>query len=257
MKKLIQYQNKNSTIYYIFLLGIILIQVFYLYSVYIQKDGHHSDEVYNYGFANSYNENDFLDTSHINIWTDSSLAKGFITVDENNRFAYDAVFKNTANELNPPFQIIILHTICSFFPGKFSWNYCFAINIISFIILQFFLFALTKDISDNLIVSYATVILYGFSVGAMDIALFMRIYAMAVMFSVIFIYYSNKIYKNRKTKNNFLEYLILFTSCFLGCYTLHLFLFFAFCVTACYSLYFLFVFLTIISNGMSSSLLIL
>lgn len=236
----INISGKKSLIkYYIIVLAIVVVQIIFLSIIFNQRDGHHSDEVYNYGFANSYNENDFLGTSYLNQWTDSSIAKGFITVSKDQRFAYDAVYNNTVYELNPPFQIFVLHTLCSFFPEKFSWNYCFAINIFSFIITQFFLFALTRELTGDTIVSFATVILYGFGVGAMDIAIFMRIYALAVMFSVIFIYYSHKIYKNRYEKNFFYEYLILFLSCLLGCYTLHLFLFYAFCITACYSIFFL------------------
>ncbi len=231
--------SKTKIQYYIFVLAIIAVQIAFLSLVFAQKDGHHSDEVYNYGFANSYNENDFLGTSYMNQWTDSAIAKGFLTVGKNQRFSYDAVYNNTISELNPPFQIFILHTLCSFFPEKFSWGFCFAINIFSFVITQFFLFALCRDLTKNIIVPFATVILYGFGVGAMDIAIFMRIYALAVMFSVIFIYYSNKIYLNRFGMNHFYDYILLFISCLLGCYTLHLFLFFAFCITACYSLFFL------------------
>ena len=233
--------NKTNLIkYYLLVLTIIIAQVIYLCIVFNQKEGHHSDEVYNYGFANSYNENDFLGTSYLNQWTDSSFAKGFLTVGKNQRFAYKAVFDNTVYELNPPFQIFVLHTICSFFPEKFSWYFCFAINIFSFIVTQFFLFALSRKITGNILVPFATVILYGFGVGAMDIAIFMRIYALAVMFSVIFAFYSHKIYENRNSKIYFYDYLILFLSCLLGCYTLHLFLFYAFCITACYSIFFLF-----------------
>ena len=233
--------NKKDLIkYYILLLAIIVVQIVYLCTMFVQKDGHHSDEVYNYGFANSYYENDYLSTSYLNNWTDSSIAKGFLTVGKNQRFAYKSVFDNTVSELNPPFQIFVLHTLCSFFPEKFSWNFCFAINIFSFIVTQFFLFALSRKITGNILVPFATVILYGFGVGAMDIAIFMRIYALAVMFSVIFAYYSHKIYENRNSKNYFYDYLILFISCLLGCYTLHLFLFYAFCITACYSIFFLF-----------------
>ena len=165
--------NKKDLIkYYILLLAIIVVQIVYLCTMFVQKDGHHSDEVYNYGFANSYYENDFLGTSYLNNWTDSSIAKGFLTVGKNQRFAYKSVFDNTVSELNPPFQIFVLHTLCSFFPEKFSWNFCFAINIFSFIVTQFFLFALSRKITGNILVPFATVILYGFGVGAMDIAIF-------------------------------------------------------------------------------------
>lgn len=233
-------RKKDLIKYYTILLAIVIVQIASLCIFFNQKEGHHSDEVYNYGYANSYNENSFLDTSLMNQWLNSSIAKGYITVDENHRFAYDAVFNNTNGELNPPLQILLLHTVCSFFPDNFSWYYCFAINILSFLVTQFFLFALTKDITNDIIVSYATVILYGFGVGALDITLFMRIYALAVMFSIVFAYYSNKIYINRASKNHIYDYIILFISCFLGCYTLHLFLFYAFCITLSYSLFFLF-----------------
>ena len=119
-----QFSLKKSII----LTAIILAQVIMLFFIFSKcKQGFHSDEVWSYGFANSV-ESKELDiandgTSLMNRWRDSEDFRRYITVEEDQRFRYDAVLYNTNNDYNPPLQLLILHTICSFFPGKFSWYF--------------------------------------------------------------------------------------------------------------------------------------
>ena len=237
--------DKKNKIITITLVSIILIQVIGLFLVFtFLKQGHHSDEVWNYAFANSFNggslEVDNEGYTTFNQWHDSKTFLEYISVEKEHRFAYSANIRNAWNDLNPPFQYMVLHTISSFFPGVFSWYFCFAINIVAFIVSQIFIFKTVGRITENKVAGIAAVILYGFGVGAMNITIFMRIYALAVMFVTIFMYCSHMIYENRNEKLH-LEHLIpLFISCFLGSYTLNLFLMVAFVITLCYTLYFLF-----------------
>ncbi len=53
----------------------------------------------------------------------------YFAVKKNERFDYRKVWKNQKNDVHPPIYYILLHTICSFFPGKFSWWYAGSINI--------------------------------------------------------------------------------------------------------------------------------
>lgn len=237
--------DKNSKIITVILVAIILIQVIGLFFVFtFLKQGHHSDEVWNYAFANSVNggslEVDSEGYTTFNQWHDSKTFLEFISVEKENRFSYSSCIRNAWNDLNPPFQYMVLHTVSSFFPGIFSWYFCFAINIAAFIVTEIYIFKLTGRITDNKIVGIAAVVLYGFGVGAMNITIFMRIYALAVMFVTMFAYFSHRIYETRNEKI-YLKHLIpLFVSCFLGAYTLNLFLMVAFIITLCYTLYFLF-----------------
>ena len=237
--------EKSKKIITISLIAIIFIQTIALFCVFtFLKQGHHSDEVWNYAFANSFNggtlEVDSEGYTTFNQWHDSKTFLEFISVEKEHRFSYSTNIQNAWNDLNPPFQYMVLHTISSFFPGIFSWYFCFAINIVAFIVSEIFIFKITSRITENKIVGIAAIILYGFGVGAMNITIFMRIYALAVMFVTIFIYCSHRIYETRNEKV-YLKHLIpLFISCFLGAYTLNVFLMVAFVITLCYTLFFLF-----------------
>ena len=237
---------KNKTYLYS-LIFIIFIQVIYLSLIFsFGKEGYHSDEVYNYGFSNSYYmkdlDNSKFENSIFQKWNSSQLFKDYVTVDENHRFAFNAVIKNCNMDYNPPFQFMLLHAICSLFPGVFSWYFCFIINIISFVISQIFIFLLSKSITKSNIVGICSVILYGFCVGGMDIAIFMRIYGLGTMFIVLFMYFSHKIYNGvfKDTKTLVFCYIFCFISLFLGAYSMHVFLIPAFFITLVYCLYYLF-----------------
>ncbi len=231
---------------YILLIVLLLIQTGLLFVIFGKfKQGFHSDEVFNYGFANSveYKELDEANdgTSMVYVWQDGQRFRDYITVNEGQQFRYDATLRNANNDLNPPLQILLLHTICSFFPGRFSWYFCLAINLIAFLVTQIYLFRLVKRITGSDFAAFAAVILYGFGIGAMNIAIYQRLYALGVMFVMMFAFYSHRIYESRKeTKLPVKELILLFFSCLCGAYTLHLFLAIAFVITLCYVIYYLF-----------------
>jgi len=238
--------NNSKIIFIILFVLIVLVQtVLFFFTFSKLKQGFHSDEVFNYAIANSaeFTEmtNKLNGESLMNRWLDSDMFLQYISASRENRFDYTVPMKNAANDLNPPFQYLILHTICSFFPETFSWYYCFAINIVAFVISQIYLFRLVSGMTKKDFVGMAAIILYGFGIGAMDITIYIRIYALAVMFSIMFAFYSYKFYEMRDEKKIPVRYFIgLFLSCLLGALTLHLFLMIAFCITLGYTLYFLF-----------------
>lgn len=209
------------------------------------KQGFHSDEVFNYAISNSANNTEMTKLNNgdslMNQWLDSDYFLRYISASKEHRFDYSIPFRNAANDLNPPFQYMILHTICSFFPETFSWYYCFVINIVAFITSQIYLYRVVRGMTKNYWAGLAAVILYGFGTGAMSATIYIRIYAVAVAFSIMFAFYSYKIYDLRKEKKIAVRYFVgLFVSCLLGTLTLHLFLTIAFLITLCYSLFFLF-----------------
>lgn len=238
--------NKNAKIITVLFITIVVIQtVLIIYFFANLKQGFHSDEVFNYAIANSAEFTDMTKKingdSLMDQWLDSGLFLEYISASKNHRFDYSVPMTNAANDLNPPFQYLILHTICSFFPETFSWYYCFAINILTFIISQFYLYRLVKGMTKNDVVGIAAILMYGFGIGAMSSTIYIRIYAVAVMFSIMFAFYSYKFYELRNEHKIPIKYFVgLFFSCLLGALTLHLFLMIAFCITLGYSLYFLF-----------------
>ena len=226
--------------------AIILIQTVLIFIIFaFFKQGWHSDEVFNYAIANSYRSKELTHMndgeSLLHRWMDSDMFLEYISASEGHRFDYSVPLRNAANDLNPPFQYMILHTICSIFPQTFSWYYCFAINLIAFVVSQIYMYRLVKGMTGKEFAGFAAVILYGFGIGAMDLTLYIRIYALAVMFAIMLAFYSYQIYALRNEKKIPIRFYIgLFFSCFLGCLSLHLFLMVAFTLTLGYTLYFLF-----------------
>ena len=215
-------------------IGILIIQLFVLiYSFAFFKQGFHSDELYEYGFANSYDlrvlEKDNNGIGLDKRWTDSKELLNYISVEKDHKFSYSNIFKHASmNYYNPPLKLFLLHTICSFFPGVFSRWFSFLINIISFIVIQFFLYLLVKKMTNSIPAAVACIILFGFSGGCFNSMTFLRMYAMGMAFGMCFLYFSYLYIYEINKKKNIIYLVLIFLSLFCGAYTLHLFLVFAF-----------------------------
>ncbi|WP_156036925.1 hypothetical protein [Ruminococcus sp. HUN007] len=77
---------------------------------------------------------------------------------------------------------------------------------------------------------------YGFSMGAFNTFEFVRIYSLATMISVLYLYYHAKLYHSDKIKKNMI---IIFFITLTGCLTHHFFVPFAGCVSVCFCIYYL------------------
>lgn len=237
-------KNKNNTAIYIILFIIIILQLFrIIYSFAFLKEDYHSDEQWSFGLANSYYEpyiyQDADETcfTHKDEWLSPDIFKNYITVSKDQRFSYDSVFYNQSKDLHPPLYYLILHTICSFFPEKFSFWYGFSLNIIFFIVTQIFLFLLIKETVGSDITAISGCLLYGTSTGALNTFVFVRMYAMATMFAVITSFLHIKLY-NEKNQKRYLPAIFLITV--FGALTHHFFLVFAGAVSACFCFFYLF-----------------
>ena len=244
MNKVQENKKRNTRLILIIL---ILVQAVYI-SVFfgIRKQGYHSDELWNYGFSNSSDGMHVYTQDDINLyncleWVDSKNLLEYISVDKSEIFDYYSVYKNTSRDLNPPLQNMLLHFICSLFPDVWSKWFCFIINIAAFIITQIYLFKFLYEITDNELVSYAGVFIYGFGIGIINISSFLRIYALGVAFIMMFMYYSYMVFKNRDDNNAQKKHLIKASvACLLGSLTVHLFLSIAFIIVFMFSLFYLF-----------------
>lgn len=233
--------------YEIIVVFIILIQVIYISCMFgINKQGFHSDELWNYGFANSTEGTHIYqsDLGHIpknlDSWQSSENFRKYITVDKNEIFNYGAVYWNAACDYNPPLGYMMLHFVCSLFAGTWSKWYCFILNIICFMIMQIYLYRLGYLITQNKLAGIFTVLFFGFTVGALNISVFLRIYAPATMFGVMFLYYSNLLFTLKDNKDKHYNiYIKIFCITLAGSLTLHFFLPFAFIIIAMYSIYYL------------------
>ena len=200
----------NKKVCYIFGIMVAVQLIFIIYNYQFCKEGYHSDEIFAYGFANSYyqsliHEDDNQNLTYVNEWLDTQVLKDYIVVNEGEQFRYDSVYSNVVEDFtSPPLHYMILHTICSFFPGRFSKWFAFSINIVSFIICMFYLFKLTRLLQGD-VFALCCCALYGFSLGARDTFIFTRMYAMCTAIIIVILYnlirYLKKYQENQKVVN--------------------------------------------------------
>ena len=214
-----------------------------------RKEGYHSDEMFSYGLSNSFYQpfidsddirdfNDLNRTSVSNEWESGDILREYITVQGDERFRYDSVWYNQAHDRHPPLYYSVLHTICSFFPDTFSPVFGYIINFICFIVTQIFLYKLTQNMLKSKYLALCVCLLWGFSAGAINVTVFIRMYCMLAMWVVIFAYLHSKLYKT-KEEPLVKQLVALGIVTFLGAMTQHFFLFVAFVFAVCFCIRYL------------------
>ena len=161
----------------------------------------HVDEVWSYMLSNKYDspflfthapgigdETDNLDNfimyetesykEYYNHWHDGEYYRKAITVQSDERFAYDRVYYNQEHDIHPPLYYFLLHTICSLFPDQFSWWYAFSINLAFYIGTMVMIFAIAKKIGMNDIRALLSVLLWGLSASGTNEICLLRMYMM-------------------------------------------------------------------------------
>lgn len=159
----------------------------------IKHTGNHEDEFFSYGLANSYKRTFLYGSSlyvddNYDVWMTGDDFRYYIRTNENTRFCFDSVWYNQAEDLTPPLYYSILHTICSIDTEGFSWWYAFAINLVSYVVTLIFLYLLAAKLSRSQLTALLICAFWGFTLIAQGNFLFLRMYSMATMFSVVYAY---------------------------------------------------------------------
>lgn len=151
-----------------------------------KKTSYHIDELFSYG---SSNRNLYIKFKQNRYYDPKILQKNYLTVDKKSRFNYRKVWKNQAMDVHLTFYYALLHTICSFFPGKFSPWFAGSINIFFSSLTLYFLRKICLILSNNNehlcnIISF----LYIFSPGILNSICFFRMYVSTMFFITILSY---------------------------------------------------------------------
>ena len=253
-------KSQSSRPKYAFVLLAVLILLQLCYSTFMfvtKKQGTHSDEIWCYGLSNSYYKpfvylpdgiyqdeyDDGYEGSDITgKWIDGSVMNDYITVQEGERFSYDSVYHNQVLDHHPPLYYFILHTICSFFPNKFSLWFSYAINLVSMAVIQIYIFRIVRLMCKNDKAALICCILYGGSVAALSTMMFLRQYCFMTMLITMIWYYALRVHHSYDSEKGFalkpflpkialLSFLLFFTN-YTTCLTVGVF-------TACMCLYML------------------
>lgn len=201
-----------------------------------QKINFHVDEYLTFMLAN--NEAGMtLPIEKMHTYSGDELFLNSLAVNEDHRFDFSIVWNNQINDTHPPFYYVLIHTVCSLFAGQFSKWFGLIVNLVFFILSAILVYKVSYKIFGNFIQSAATLALWGFTVGTINTAIFIRMYMMLSFWILALIYWHLKIYTDKKI--NIKSYLLLFLITVAGTLTHYYFLVFLFFTALFYGIYML------------------
>lgn len=199
--------NKKKILMVLLFVLMVAAQLTRIICVFNQRKGYHSDEVWSYGFANSYYDPhiylEVQDDPHLsdatvknlNEWESGEKFWDYLVVNEGEEFTYDSVYYNQRGDMSPPLHTMILHTICSFFPNTFSWWYAFSINIVVFVLTQITFFTLVKTVTGKNWAAFLVCGYYGFTYAAVNTFVYLRQYALLTLLTLLLLYLLARMYQ--------------------------------------------------------------
>ncbi len=229
--------NKKKTILFMSILLILQIFVLIHYGK-VKGEFLWIDEIWTFNLANRYYEPFLTDASkYYGILLNASFWNTTLPVVPGQEFSFGSVIYNQSQDVHPPLFYFIVHTISSTWPGLISKWMVIIPNIVFFVITQFFLFIIATRYLQSRVLGFLVCMFYGFSWGAINTVIFVRMYMMLTMFTVILVHAHTLLNANSKTCN-LVKYSYLFCAMLLGTLTQYYFLIFAFFLGCMYSLFF-------------------
>lgn len=228
---------------YILLAVIIVLQILNVtLSFSIMKEGYHSDEMWSYGFANSFFEPFIYENDDgspaMGVWRDGSAFADYITVQKGEQFRIDSVWYNEIPDMHPPLYPAILHIICSFSPNTFSKYFAYLINFIAMAVGQVFLFRTASRLCRSDFLGMLVCLVWGFCTGFVNLNVYLRAYALITMLSIMLLFYHTRLYLSEGSfKGNMIKIGVIIIA---GSLSHHYFLILAFPIAACFCFYYLF-----------------
>lgn len=201
-----------------------------------QKQGYFIDEIYSFGLSNGYYK-PFITSYGDEIfdqWADESVINDYMTVQEGQRFAYGSVVYNQSQDVHPPFFYLLLHTVSSFFPGEYSKWFGISINLACFLLSGLFLWLLGRRVLKSQWLALVPVIIWGFSAGAMSFVVYIRMYMVMTLFTVLSAYLHGRMIRTWQRPR---ELALLYAVTICGILTQYYFVIFAFFLSAAYCLW--------------------
>lgn len=212
----------------VLLIVILLVSESIIYYNATQKYGFHIDEIFSFGHANS-SEGGFLFPAKIsgivfdehdivfNNWTDPDVFWNYLTVQENEVFKYSEISNNLSESVHPPLYYFLLHTVCSFFPETLSKWLGIIPNMVLFSLALIVLFKIGLVLLESRRKSLLICALWGFSIEAVNVAIFIRSYMLLTLLTLLLVLQVVKLYLDVQPKP--FRYFFIFLFAILGLLT--------------------------------------
>lgn len=251
--------NVKKRNWYLILGMLLLVQLIAIFYFGSKKAGFHYDEYYSYYSSN---------VSIGLVPTDREWKPGSEITDEfrvlpGQRFQYGTVTRMQTYDVHPPFYYLLLHTVCSLFPGRFSKWSGIGLNIVLFVLSWSVLAKLTRrivtgalrsaaapggkaqtcvtaaDVPERItrVMIFGVCLLYGFNPAVYSGVMLVRMYMLLALWILLVTWLHVKSLQERKRGFSF--YLPLMAVVYLGFLTHYYFAVYLFFLAAAMELYLL------------------
>jgi len=199
---------------------IILAQVCVIFHYAGKRNNLHTDEVFILDHIVSNNYGMLHKWFNAEGYVPSEQLKDYFKLDKGQRFNYSRVYKESKKDTPiPPAYNLLIYTLYSVyfsFFDNFSIYPGIIFNVIFFILTNILLYFTSRFLLDEKSALFPS-LLWGFSAGAINCALYLRIYALAAFFFTALIYVIFNIIKNKT--NNAKHYIFLLFVVYCGILT--------------------------------------
>ena len=180
-------RNKTQLYYTFLLLLVIIVQLAVILHYTFERQNLFVDEVWTFNTANHYYFPFLFQSTepYLNQWLPASFWVNSVVVDPDHTFSYDSVFYNMSLDNQPPFYFMVIHTICSLFPGEFSRWFGIVPNLLFFVLGQLTLYMIGLKLFGKNATALGLCLLYGSCWGTINNVMLIRMYTMLTFFAIL------------------------------------------------------------------------
>ena len=210
--------KENKTKAFLFL--IIVAQIMLVCFTFSKKEAYFIDEVLSFSLANR--EGTGYYHLPVHVWVDNEWYLQNMTAQEGSTFDFSIAYQNQVQDVSPPLFYMLLHGVCSLFPGKLSPWMGLGLNLFFYVGAVILMYLLGKKVFQDEKVGLLMAGLFGITYGAVNTVIFLRMYMMATFMLLfhlcVYIYY----FESEKIPTR--GYVLFMVSAVLGCLTQYYFL---------------------------------
>lgn len=188
MKKIAK-ENKIITL---ILIVIIVLQVIAVVFATSKREYYHIDEFYSHALIQYQNAFIYQNQDFTGNWHDTKYFKDYLSIKEEQKFDFSAVYKNQIEDVHPPMYYLLLRIACSFNVGDFSIWPGTILNIILFIFSTLMLYVIGKEIFKNKYYAVLLCLINGFSLASIETVMYVRMYQLVILNILLLIYWHIK-----------------------------------------------------------------
>lgn len=166
------------------------------------KDDYNVDEVFTYGLSNhQYVDSAEMRTVEGKRYVPAGTAwYDYMVVQPEGRFDYPNVWKNQREDVHPIFYYTLVHTISSFFPGKFSRWFAGIVNVVFLVLTLYIVRKTVYHFTRNQNAVFAAGMLFSLCGGIMVAVKMFRMYIVAMYFVTLLTWLFLRLYRELHKK---------------------------------------------------------